>query len=52
MIVGATFDITIPVSSLDELIREKSITKGNVVVSSFNFYDLDEINKLFSKLLH
>ena len=45
-------DINIPVSSLDELIREKSITKGNVIVSSFNFYDLDDINKLFSKLLH
>jgi hypothetical protein len=43
--------VPIPISSLDQLIREKSITKGNVVVSSINFADLTEINKTFSKLL-
>lgn len=43
--------LPIPISSLDQLIREKSITKGNIVASSFNFVSLDDINKLFSRLL-
>lgn len=43
-------DIPIPISSLDQLIREKSITKGNIVASSINFANLDEIHKSFSKL--
>jgi hypothetical protein len=41
-------DIPIPISSLDQLIKEKSITKGNIVASSINFANLDEIHKSFS----
>jgi hypothetical protein len=44
-------DIPIPISSLDQLIKEKSITKGNIVASSVNFANLDEIHDTFSKLL-
>jgi hypothetical protein len=43
-------DIPIPISSLDQLIKEKSITKGNIVVSSINFGNLDEVNRIFSQL--
>jgi hypothetical protein len=44
-------DIPIPISSLDQLIKEKSITKGNIVASSINFANLDDIHDTFSNLL-
>jgi hypothetical protein len=43
--------IPIPISGLDQLIREKSITKGNIVASSINFGNLEDIENTFSKLL-
>ena len=45
-------NIPIPISSLDQLIKEKSLTKGNIVASSINFANLDEIDKSFTKLLN
>lgn len=44
-------EISFSVSQLDALLKNKYLTKGNIVASSFNFAKLDEINELFSKLL-
>jgi hypothetical protein len=45
-------EVTIPFSNLEYLIKEGSITKGNVIASSFNFANLNDLNELFSKLLN
>lgn len=43
--------ISFTVSDLDQLVKDKKLTKGNIVASSFSFINLDEINYIFSTLL-
>lgn len=44
-------EISFSLSNLDIMLKNKYLTKGNIVASSFNFAILDEVNDLFSKLL-
>ena len=43
--------ISFTVTDLDQLLKDKRLTKGSIVASSFNFMNLDEIDGLFSDLL-
>jgi hypothetical protein len=45
-------DISFPLSELNQLLKEGSLTNGNIVASSFNFADLNQINYVVSKLLN
>jgi hypothetical protein len=44
-------EISFSMSELDILLKNKYLTKGNIIASSFDFAKLDEVNDLFSKLL-
>ncbi len=39
------------ITKFDKIVREKSATRGNIVVSSFSFVNFDHIDFVFSKLL-
>ena len=43
--------ISFTVTDLDQLLKDKMLTKGSIVASNFNFMNLDEIDGLFSDLL-
>lgn len=43
--------ISLTVTDLDQLLKDKTLTKGSIVASSFNFMNLDEIDGVFSNLL-
>jgi hypothetical protein len=40
------------VSQLDKMLKDRILTKGNIVASSYNFANLDDMNNVFSKLLN
>jgi hypothetical protein len=44
-------EICFKLSDLDSMLRDKVITKGNIVISSVNFDDMGRIINFFSKLL-
>jgi hypothetical protein len=44
-------EICFKLSDLDSILRDKVITKGNIVISSVNFDDIGRIINFFSKLL-
>jgi hypothetical protein len=43
-------NISFSLSELNQLLKEGSLTNGNIVASSFNFADLNQINYVVSKL--
>jgi hypothetical protein len=50
--LGFQGELCFSVPHLDQMFKEKYLTKGNIVVSSFNFLNLEEVNRLFSKMLN
>lgn len=45
-------EICFKLSDLDTILKDKIITKGNILISSVNFNDLHQINNFISKLLN
>jgi len=44
-------EMSFSVSDLDKMLKDGILTKGNIVASTFNFANLDDINHVLSKLL-
>jgi hypothetical protein len=45
-------ELRLPVSQLGQMVKEEHIiTSGNIIVSSINFLDLEQVDWLFSKML-
>lgn len=44
-------EICVPIAHLDRILKEHKLTKGNIVASSYNFADPNQINELFIKLV-
>ena len=44
--------ISFSVSELNKILNDRILTKGNIVISSFDFGNLDQANDVFSKLLN
>ena len=49
--LGFEGELCFSVPYLDQMLKGKHLTKGNIVASSFNFLNLEDVNRLFSKML-
>ena len=45
-------EMSFSLSDLDRMQKDGTLTKGNIVASNFGFGNLDDINHVFSTLLH